>query len=250
MIQQLPRLCVLSAHSVLMSTHRHISALLPRMLLSCLFHMSRITSRTPSEHTHTKYHGLSFSVVKHFSNCNAMYAEKKYPKSRPSKRDEVCQVFDQREMLVGQMTVQAAEDLARKSNLRLVDSGLNADRLRSFRLMSGQELVEESKRQRAEKKSDKVKEKEFRIMSNITDHDLDIKVRQAKDVLTKGANVKFVIKGHRKSAEAESNKMIAQLMKKVTTSLQDCAVIKQGVRSPAEQQLLLKPLSSASVDAE
>lgn len=115
--------------------------------------------------------------------------------------DDMCQVFDQNEMLIGQMTIREAEELAKKDNLKLVDMGENSDRLRSFRLVTGRELAEVSKRQRAEKKSEKVKEKEFRVASNITDHDLDIKLGQVRNVLLRGAQVKFVIKAHRRTAE-------------------------------------------------
>lgn len=110
-------------------------------------------------------------------------------------------MFDQNEMLIGQMTIREAEELAKRDNLKLVDMGENSDRLRSFRLVTGRELAEVSKRQRAEKKSEKVKEKEFRVASNITDHDLDIKLGQVRNVLLRGAQVKFVIKAHRRTAE-------------------------------------------------
>ena len=39
--------------------------------------------------------------------------------------------------------------------------------------------------------------------------------------------------------------MISQLFKKVTSQLQDCAAIKQGIRTQTEQQLLLVPQASA-----
>ena len=45
--------------------------------------------------------------------------------------------------------------------------------------------------------------------------------------------------------QAESDKMISQLFKKVTSQLQDCAAIKQGIRTQTEQQLLLVPQASA-----
>nr|KAG5687272.1 hypothetical protein BaRGS_010259 [Batillaria attramentaria] len=112
--------------------------------------------------------------------------------------------------------------------------GQNPDGVNSFRLMSGRELIEEAKRQRLQKKSEKVKEKEFRMKSNITDHDLEIKLRHAKEVLTRGDHVKVVIRVHKRAAE---------LMKKVTSYVQDVAQVKQGVQNLKELQLLLRPIA-------
>lgn len=162
--------------------------------------------------------------------------------------EEVCQVFDETEKLIGQMKALEAEALARKDNLRLVNMGKNSDGLHSFRLMSGRALAEEMKRQHAEKKAEKVKEKEFRVKSNITDHDLDIKLRQVKETIGRGDHVKFVIKAHKQAADGQSgDRAIAQLMKKVTSKVQDLAQIKQGIRNPSETQLILKPINTNSM---
>lgn len=222
--------------------------LLPAMLRSCLFHLSRIHSSavTPQTSVHfiASFRGFSASAV----SCTAKKTTN--VKAGSSAGSEACQVFDQTEMLVGQMTIDEAEELARKDSLKLVDMGVNTDGLRSFRMISGRELAEESKRQRTEKKNEKVKEKEFRVTSNITDHDLKIKLRQAKDVLSRGAQVKFVLKVHRRGKQGDGDRQISQLQKKVTRELEEQAVIKQGIRTHGEQQLLLRPLPSAQPSAE
>jgi hypothetical protein len=41
--------------------------------------------------------------------------------------------------------------------MKLLDMGVNADKLRSFKMMSGKELIEEKKLQRMEKKTDQAK---------------------------------------------------------------------------------------------
>ena len=235
MIQRLPGLLAhnVSLYSSVMLRHKHFPALLPRVLQSCLLHLSRsrpdmtsavdwalkanylsfYLSRIDSlaaSRAGTKPHQalvVSPTSVRHFSNSSSCARAAKKPtasrQSRFGSGEEPCQVFDQSEMLVGRMTIQAAEELAKKDNLKLVDMGQNSDGLRSFLLLSGRELAEESKRQRTERKSERVKEreKEFRVTSNITDHDLDIKVGQARNVLTRGGPVKFVIKAHRRSAQ-------------------------------------------------
>lgn len=204
-VQRLPGLLTHNLYSITLWRHKHLPALLPRVLQSCIFHLSRISSSaTPT--ASPRFHAVSLATARHFSNSSCIWAAKRTTasaskKSRIGSADDMCQVFDQNEMLIGQMTIREAEELARRDNLKLVDMGENSDRLRSFRLVTGRELAEVSKRQRAEKKSEKVKEKEFRVASNITDHDLDIKLGQVRNVLLRGAQVKFVIKAHRRTAE-------------------------------------------------
>ena len=116
----------------------------------------------------------------------------------------LCHVFDQNDLLVGHMTVKQAEESARKDNLKLLDMGVNADQVRCFKLVTGQDLAQESKRQRLAKKADKekqMKEKEFRITSNIDEHDLTTKLRHARDVVGRGGRAKFVIRAHRRSQQ-------------------------------------------------
>lgn len=186
----------------MMWRHKNLPRLIPRVLNSCNIHLSRI-SASATLHANSKLHAVPLTTFRHFSNSSCLHAAKK-PTSKKSQfgpADEMCQVFDQNEMLIGQMTIQAAEELAKRDNLKLVDMGENSNGLRSFRLLSGRELAEVSKRQRTEKKGEKVKEKELRVTTNITDHDLGIKVGQARDVLLRGGQVKFVIKAHRRSAQ-------------------------------------------------
>lgn len=204
-VQRLPGLLTHNLYSIMLWRNKHLPGLLPRVLQSCIFHLSRInSSATPA--ASPKFHAVSLATARHFSNSSYTWAVKRTTASASKKSwigsvDDMCQVFDQNEMLIGQMTIREAEELAKKDNLKLVDMGENSDRLRSFRLVTGRELAEVSKRQRAEKKSEKVKEKEFRVASNITDHDLDIKLGQVRNVLLRGAQVKFVIKAHRRTAE-------------------------------------------------
>ncbi|KAL8604049.1 hypothetical protein ACOMHN_024874 [Nucella lapillus] len=245
--QQLSRLVAKQACSIILRRQQHVPSLLPVMLRSCIFHLSRIHSSGAAPQTFQ-----SVTFFRGFSTFPASCAAKKptYKKASNAAGDETCQVFDQTEMLIGQMMVSEAEQLARKGNLKLVDMGKNADQLRSLRLISGRELAEESKRQRLEKKSEKVKEKEFRITSNITEHDLEIKLRQAKDVLGRGALVKFVIKAHRRARQGEGDRQVSQLLKKVTAELEDQAEVKHGVRTQGEQHLLLRPLPSGRPSVE
>lgn len=179
----------------------------------------------------------------------AKKSEKPYSASSFEPED-VCQVFDQSEKLIGQMKIKEAENLARKEHLRLVSMGENPDGLNSFRLMTGRDLAQEVKRQRLEKKAERVKEKEFRLKSNITDHDLEIKLRQAKEIIAKGDHVKVVIKAHKRTPEGDTDRVLTQLMKKVTGQLKDAAHIKHGIKNPTELQLLLRPVPSASADQE
>ncbi|XP_076446781.1 translation initiation factor IF-3-like [Babylonia areolata] len=240
--QGLSRLLSLQqACSIIARRQQHVPSLLPAMLRSCIFHISRITSSEGvAPHAQSLVFNRGFSA-----SAMSRAVKKSRSKTGVSAGSETCQVFDQAEMLVGQMTLNEAEALARKDHLRLVDMGANTDGLRSLRLMSGQELAEESKRQRMEKKKERMKEKEFRVTSNITDHDLDVKLRQVKEVLSRGAQVKFVIRAHRRVEQGVGDRLISQLLKKVTQELEEQAVVKQGVRTQGEQQLLLCPLPSA-----
>lgn len=115
-----------------------------------------------------------------------------------SKSKSMCQVFDSSEKLIGVMTFNAAEELAKKENLRLVSMGENQDGLASFTLMSGHDLAQESMKQRKSEKTEKVKEKEFRLTSNISDHDLEIKIKHMKEVISHGDHIKLAIKGQKK----------------------------------------------------
>lgn len=207
-------------------------------------HLNSCSSQSPMLHSAEGMCSLLASA-KYFSTSSVTHSGKRVEKSANSRLDEQCQVFDSDDLLVGHMTVRAAEQLAQKEDLKLLDLGMNADNLRSFKLMSGKELAQENKRQKNEKKGEqeKVKEKELRVMTKISDHDLDTKVKQAKDILTKGGFVKFIIKAQKHGAKEDSDKNINQLLKKITSQLKDCAVVKHGTKNNEEQQLLLRPIS-------
>ncbi|XP_025086506.1 uncharacterized protein LOC112559447 isoform X2 [Pomacea canaliculata] len=188
---------------------------------------------------------------------NFCHSTKLCEKARTSKRqaketttkvaiseDEHCQVFDASEKLIGQMTIKEAETVAKKDNLKLVDIGTNQDGVRSFRLLSGKELAEESIRFRTEEKNKKPKEKEFRIMCSINDHDLEIKTKQAKEAVGRGDHVKFIIKPRKKTAEDVADRQMAEMAKKIITGMENLGQIKYGIRNSQEVHLLLRPLGN------
>ncbi|KAK7464025.1 hypothetical protein BaRGS_00037989, partial [Batillaria attramentaria] len=234
--------CVASFLNQLSPTVCQLRARKSVFRVSQISRFSVVSRRTAVSPTEGQLYNVVLRNICYTSCATAKKLASKVETAPAFAPEDVCQVFDQTEKLIGQMKVREAEDLARKENLRLVSMGQNPDGVNSFRLMSGRELIEEAKRQRLQKKSEKVKEKEFRMKSNITDHDLEIKLRHAKEVLTRGDHVKVVIRVHKRAAEGDSDRLLTQLMKKVTSYVQDVAQVKQGVRNLKELQLLLRPI--------
>ena len=107
---------------------------------------------------------------------------------------QVCQVFNYEDLLIGNMSVLAAEQMAKKDNMKLVEMAKTPHGIRCFKLMTSQQLTEERSRMRESKNMEKRKEKEFTVRSNISEHDLMTKVNQGRELLGKGCYLKFVFK--------------------------------------------------------
>ena len=95
---------------------------------------------------------------------------------------------------LGMMTKIEAENMARAENLHLMIVEDLSKLHPVFKILSGHELVEEQKRERLEKKAHpKHKEKTVKLASKIMEHDLNIRIQQARKMLQKDISVVVVV---------------------------------------------------------
>ena len=97
---------------------------------------------------------------------------------------------------MGIMPKRKAENLAREEDMKLVLVGTDDDTgIANYKIMTGKQLAEESKRMKQEKKADKKKEtKIIRVSSKITAHDLENKINHASSLLEKNHPIRISIK--------------------------------------------------------
>ncbi|KAL5012839.1 hypothetical protein ScPMuIL_011390 [Solemya velum] len=157
-------------------------------------------------------------------------------------------LFDSNDLFIGKMTKTKAQDLAKQDNLKLVLLKGEKTEVPSYKLMTGKELFEDEIRQKKDRKSEKPKEdKKFKLTTMITDHDLGIKLKHAREALEDGSVVRFQLTSHRRTSEEEGAVMQNNLFKKITKEFTDIAEIKQARKTPKDMTFELRQKRTGAV---
>lgn len=149
---------------------------------------------------------------------------------------------------LGVMTVERALQLAQKENKDLIEVSPNAKPPVCKIIDYGKFLYQQAKRDKENKKIQHVvKLKEVKIKPNIGDHDLEIKIKRAKEFLEKGNKVRFtcMFRG-REIAHASLGE---KLMNQVIEELEEYAQVDASPKLIGRNmQLILAPISKKKGD--
>lgn len=116
---------------------------------------------------------------------------------------------------LGVLTLHEALDLAREQGLDLVEIVPTAVPPVCKIIDYGKFRYDQTKREKESKKSQhQVKVKELKFSPNISEHDLDVKMRQAKEFLEKGNKVKIscVFRGREMMHPEFGDRILSKLM--------------------------------------
>lgn len=128
---------------------------------------------------------------------------------------------------LGILTIHEAQDKAREAGLDLVEIVPTAVPPVCKIIDYGKFRYDQTKREKESKKSQhQVKVKELKFSPNISEHDLDVKVRQAREFLEKGNKVKFTcqFRGREMMHQDLGHKLFA----KVLETLEDVCVVESA----------------------
>ncbi|XP_046562030.1 translation initiation factor IF-3-like [Haliotis rubra] len=218
--------------------------------------MARSISHCPTEPDGAKHlleQRLSYQLTclvkltRQLSGTCCCQAKKASVPQADLKVDSEVMVFDMTGMLIGKMSISQAEEMANKESLKLVDMGPNQDKVQCFKLMTGKELHKESMKTKSVK-SGRTDEKEFVITVKITDHDLGIKLKHVQETLQKGRHVKITLKEKGRMEEAEVNRLQSQLLRKISDSVNEIAIVKNAVRTSKFCKVSIIPKEDAKQD--
>ena len=122
-----------------------------------------------------------------------------------------------------------AQQMAKDVELDLVELNPNAKPPVCKIMDYGKYKYERSKKEhQAAKKQHQVKVKELRLSVKIGDHDLDVKIRNAREMLIAGDRVEFMLRF--KGREIAHREMGRELMMKVRSKLEDVAVVESDIK--------------------
>lgn len=125
---------------------------------------------------------------------------------------------------VGVISIQEAQRKAEEAGLDLVEVSPNANPPVCKVIDYGKFRYDQTKREKESKKSQHViKVKEVKVRPNIDKHDMQTKMRHARDFLEKGNKVKFtcMFRG-REMAHTEFGE---KLMQEIIDAMEDCATV-------------------------
>ena len=125
---------------------------------------------------------------------------------------------------LGVLTHHEAMTLARESGLDLVEVVATSVPPVCKIIDYGKFRYDQTKRERESRKAQhQVKVKEVKISPNISEHDLDVKLRQAKEFLEKGNKVK--VSCQFRGREITHPEVGEKLMQRVVQTLEDVAMV-------------------------
>ena len=127
---------------------------------------------------------------------------------------------------VGIMSVPQALDLARQSNLDLIEVAPQANppvcRIQDY----GKFRFEQTKREKeARKAQSKVEIKEIRLRPKTAEHDMQVRLRHARRFLESGAKVKVWLRF--RGREVTHPEVALDVMKRIATELADISTVEQ-----------------------
>jgi len=165
--------------------------------------------------------------------------EKRYKENKVSRdRENINEGIRAQEVLlidhegrkIGAVPKHKAQQMARDVELDLVEVNPNG-RPPVCKIMDyGKFKYERSKKEHlAAKKQHQVKVKEIRISAKIGEHDLDVKIRNAREMLINGDRVEFMLRF--KGREITHREIGRELMNRVREMLQDVAIVESDMKS-------------------
>lgn len=152
------------------------------------------------------------------------------------------QVIDPEGKNLGVMRTIDAINLAREMGLDLVEVAPNANPPVARILDYGKFLYREKKKlKEAKKKQASTETKELKLTPNIDKHDLEVKLRKAREMLEDGHKVRFrlVFRG-RQIVHPEIAK---ELMRKIADELSEMAEVEQDIKGEGRiMTMVLRPI--------
>jgi len=131
---------------------------------------------------------------------------------------------------IGTVQKQKAQQMARDVELDLVEVNPNGKPPVCKIMDYGKFKYERSKKEhQAAKKQHQVKVKEIRISAKIGEHDLDVKIRNAREMLISGDRVEFMLRF--KGREITHREIGKELMNRVREMLKDVAIVESDMKS-------------------
>jgi translation initiation factor IF-3 len=133
-------------------------------------------------------------------------------------------LIDETGSQVGIVTIQEAQDLAQQAGLDLVEVVATSSPPVCKIIDYGKYRYDQTKKEKESKKSQhQVKVKEIKIKPNIDIHDLDTKLRRARDFVEKGNKVKVTCMF--RGREMAHTEMGLRWIKKICEDLADIAIV-------------------------
>ncbi|HNZ66262.1 MAG: translation initiation factor IF-3 [Planctomycetes bacterium] len=125
---------------------------------------------------------------------------------------------------LGVITISEALQLAEESELDLVEVSPDADPP-VCRILNYGKLKYQQKKKTQQKRKPKIQQKEIRIRPRISEHDMQIKLKQAKDFLSHGDKVLFTLSFRgREMAHLDPGR---ELMEKIGLALEEVAKVEK-----------------------
>ena len=154
-------------------------------------------------------------------------------------------VVNQDGVMLGEMPTVDAQRLATDAGLDLVEVSAEA-RPPICRIMNFGKVQYEQKKKQNNSAKQRVQLKQIRLRAKIDQHDIDFKVRKARDFLGRKHKLKInvLFKG-RENAHHERGR---QLLEEVVKSLEDVAAVEQPIKMEGRRAMsvLLSPSKSRS----
>ncbi|MCF0217922.1 MAG: translation initiation factor IF-3 [Malacoplasma sp.] len=149
-------------------------------------------------------------------------------------RDRRLLIIDANGNKLGEMDRQQALDLAKSQGLDLVLFSTGEKPIAKI-IDFGKYSYESKKKNKENKKNQvKVKNKEIKIKPTIGDHDLQVRVRNAKEWLNSGFRVRFVILTYGRIATKVD--LVFQLYNRFLELVGDCATVQQPLKKASNVQ--------------
>lgn len=147
-------------------------------------------------------------------------------------------VIDDEGKQLGIMNTGEALRMAEMKGLDLVEVSPNADPPVCRLMDYGKYVYERAKREREAKKAQKTVEvKEIRLRPKTGEHDVDFKLRNARQFLKAGSKVKvrIVFRGR----EITHPEVGREVLERIVEALEDVAVVEQRVRSEGRSMVMI-----------
>ena len=149
-------------------------------------------------------------------------------------------VVDQDGKMLGEMPVADAQRMAVEAGLDLVEVGADA-RPPICRIMNYGKVQYQQKKKQSSGAKQRVQLKQIRLRAKIGQHDIDFKVRKARDFLGKKHKLKInvLFKGRENAHHDRGRELLSEIVK----SLEDVAAIEQPIKMEGRRAMsvLLTP---------